>query len=45
MLQPWGMQSSLSLSSHLGPLWPGIIAEDWVISMDQIELNSVTTLN
>ena len=29
----------------LGPLWPGVVAFDKVLSMAQIELNCVLTLN
>ena len=32
------MQSVSSLTSLLGALWPGVVARDRVISMDQIEL-------
>ena len=34
----WGMQGTPSLPSLPGPLWPGIVAPDRVLSMDQIEL-------
>ena len=27
------------MPSHLGPLWPGVEAPDWVLSMGQIEEN------
>ena len=37
--EPWGMQSTPSLPSLPGPLWPGAVAPDSVLSMDQIELN------
>ena len=33
------MQSNLSLPSLLGPLWPGMVAPDRVLSIGQIELN------
>ena len=33
------MRSSLSLLSLSGPLWPGVLAPDRVLSMGQIELN------
>ena len=32
------MQSTPSLPSFPGPLWPGVVAPDWVLSMGQIEL-------
>ena len=37
MLELWGMQSTPSLSSLSGPLWPGVVASDRVLSMGQIE--------
>ena len=37
----WGMRSPLSLLSLPGPLWPGVVAPDRVLSMGQIELNCV----
>ena len=39
MLDLWGMRSTLSLPSLLGPLWPGLVALDRVLSMGQIGLN------
>ena len=39
MLELWGMWSIPSLSLFLGPLWPGVVALDRVLSMVQIELN------
>ena len=41
MLELWGMQSTLSLPSLLGPFWHGVVALDRVLSMGQIELNGV----
>ena len=41
MLELWGRQSIPSLPSLLGPLWPGMVAPNRVLSMDQIELNCV----
>ena len=41
----WGMQSTPSLPSLPGPLCPGVVAPDRVLSMGQIELNCVITLN
>ena len=34
----WGKQSAYSLPLLPGRLWPGVVAPDWVLSMDQIEL-------
>ena len=45
MLELWEMQSNSSLPLLLGPLEPGVVAPDRVLSMGQIELNSVITLN
>ena len=45
MLELWGMRSTLSLPSLPGPLWPGVVAPDRVISMAQIELKCVLMLN
>ena len=45
MLELWVMQSTFSLPLLLGPLWPGVVAPDRVLSMDQIELNCVLMLN
>ena len=45
MVALWGMQSILSLPSLTGPLWPGVVASDRVLSIDQIELNYVLMLN
>ena len=39
MLDLWGMQSTPSLPSLPGPLWPRVVAIDSVQSMGQIELN------
>ena len=33
MLELWGMQSTLSLPSLPGPLWPGVVAPDRALSM------------
>ena len=33
MLELWGMQSTPSLSLLPGPLWPGMVAPDRVLSM------------
>ena len=45
MLELWGMQSIRSLPSLPGPLWPGVVVPDRVLSMGQIELNCVLILN
>ena len=45
MLELWGMQSTSLLPLLPGPLWPGVMAPDRVLSMGQIELNCVLMLN
>ena len=45
MLELWGMQSTPSLTSFIGSLWPRVVAPDRVLSMGQTELNSVLMLN
>ena len=45
MLEFWGMRSTPSLPFLQGPLWPGVVAPNRVLSMGQIELNSVLMLN
>ena len=45
MLEIWGIQSTPSLPLLPGPLWPGILAPETVLSMGQIELNCVIRLN
>ena len=45
MLDFWGMGSTASLPSHPGPLWPGVVAPDRIIYMDQIEINCVLMPN
>ena len=37
-LEIWGMRSTLSLPSLSGPLWPGLVAPDRVLSIGQIQL-------
>ena len=37
MLELWGMRSTPSLPSLPGPLWPGVVAPDRVLSMSQID--------
>ena len=44
MLELWGMWTTPSLPSLPGPLWLGIVAPDWALSMGQIELNCVLVL-
>ena len=38
MLELWAMQSNPSFSSLQGPLLPGVVAPNRVLSMGQIEL-------
>ena len=45
MLELKGMRSTPSLPSFPGPLWPGVVAPDRVLSMGQIELNCERLLN
>ena len=45
MLEFWGIRSIPSLLSLPGPLSPGVVALDRVLSMSQIELNGVLMLN
>ena len=45
MLALWGMRSTPSLTLFSGPLWPGVVLPDRVLSMSQIELNYVLMLN
>ena len=45
MLELWGIQSTLLLPLLPGPLWPGVVAPDRILSMGQIELNCVLMLN
>ena len=45
MLELWRMQINPLLSSLPGSLWPGEVEPDRVLSMGQIELNCVITLN
>ena len=45
MQELWEMQSTPSLPSIPGPLWPGVVAPDRVLSMGQKELNCVLMLN
>ena len=39
------MRSTSSLASLSGPLWPGVVESNRVLSMGQIELNRVFRLN
>ena len=43
MLELWGMHSNISLPLLPGPLWPGVVAPDRVLSMGQIELFDIQT--
>ena len=45
MLEFRGMRCTPSLPLLLSPLWPGVAAPDRVLSMGQIELNCVISLN
>ena len=45
MRELWEMQSTPLLPSLPGPLWPGVVAPDQVLSMGQVELNCVLMLN
>ena len=45
MLDFWGMQSTPSLPSLPGQLWPGVVAPDRVLSRGQIELSGVLMQN
>ena len=45
MLELWGMLSTSSLPSFPDPLWLGVVIPDRVLSMGQIKLNCVITLN
>ena len=45
LLEIWGIWSASSLPLLPGPLWCGVVASDRVLSMDQIELNHIITLN
>ena len=45
MQELWGLQSTSLLPSFRGPLWPGVVALDRVLSMGQLELSSVLMLN
>ena len=39
------MRSTPSLRSHIGQIWPGVVAPERVLSMGQIELNGEQMLN
>ena len=41
VLKLWGMQSTLSQSLLLGPLWPQMVAPESVLSMGQIRLFNI----
>ena len=45
MLELWGMRSIPSLPSLPGSHWPRMVTPDRVLSIGQIELNCVLTLN
>ena len=41
MLELWGMRITPLLSLLPVPLWPGVVALDWVLSMGQIKLSDI----
>ena len=45
MLKLWGMQSTRSLPSLPGPLRPGVVAPNRLLSIGQIKVNSVLMPN
>ena len=45
MLELWGIQSAPLFPSFSGQLWPGVVAPDRFLSMDQIEVNCMLVLN
>ena len=45
MLELWGMRSTPSLPSLPGPLWPGEVVPDRVLSTGRIEQECVLMLN
>ena len=45
ILELWGMWNTPSLPLLPGVLWPGVVALDSVLSMGQIEINSVLMIN
>ena len=38
MLELWGMQGTLLLPLLHGPLWPGVVAPDKLLSMGEMEV-------
>ena len=44
MLELWGMQNTLLLLLLPGPLLPGVVAPDRVLSIGQIELFDIKTV-
>ena len=44
MLKLWGMRSNPSLPLLPGPLCPGVVAPDRVLSMGQIELFNIVVM-
>ena len=44
MLELWGMRSTPLLPLLPGPLWPGVVAPDRVLSIGQIECFDISIL-
>ena len=44
-LELWGVRSSPSLAPLPGPLWPGMVAPDRILSIGPIELKYILVLN
>ena len=47
LLELWGMKSTSSLQALLGPLWPGVVALDVVLSFEsnRTKLSACVKLN
>ena len=45
VLELWGIWNTSSLPLLPGPLWPGVVAPDWVLSMGQIEQTILTVIS
>ena len=44
MLELWGMRSTFLLALDSGLFWPGVVAPDRVLSIEQTELDCVFIL-